>query len=296
MSARGGVLSAVAISVVSALGIALVQPGLATNVHKLREREDVFLLPPPGQLRALSLGYHAAAADLLWAKMLVEYGLHGQEKRKFSEVTRYIDGIIALEPDFPPLYEFVDTILVYTPPPGGTAEDARTARRYLERGMRERPYDAMLAVHAGQFIAFIAPTFLKDEQEIETWRLEGARIIATGIELGGGTHGSLAATTILGKSGETKAKIEHLQRAYAMSDNVEERAQFLRHLRLLAAEADAEAAISAVDREIASYRFLSRTTGLLIGPRRSATRCAGPGSYERPACVRDWQALIDNAK
>ena len=296
MSKSSGPWVAVLFAVLGAFGISRVQPGLATNIHKLHQRDDVFLLPPPTQLRWMTLGYRAAATDLLWAKLLLEYGLHGQEKRQFPDVTRYIDGIIALEPDFPALYDYVDTIIVYTPPPGGNAEDARTARRYLERGMQERPYDGKLAVHAGQFIAFIGPSFIKEEHESERWRVEGAKMIAHGVELGGDTFRSLAASTILGKAGERQAQIEHLQRAFAVSDNPDDRAQFIRKLRALQVDADSELAITAVDRELAPYRFLTRGTGLLLGPRRSPTLCAGPGSFERHGCAADWASLVRDAK
>ncbi len=296
MSKSSGPWVAVLFALLGAFGISRVQPGLATNIHKLHQRDDVFLLPPPTQLRWMTLGYRAAATDLLWAKLLLEYGLHGQEKRQFPDVTRYIDGIIALEPDFPALYDYVDTIIVYTPPPGGNAEDARTARRYLERGMQERPYDGKLAVHAGQFIAFIGPSFIKEEHESERWRVEGAKMIAHGVELGGDTFRSLAASTILGKAGERQAQIEHLQRAFAVSDNPDDRAQFIRKLRALQVDADSELAITAVDRELAPYRFLTRGTGLLLGPRRSPTLCAGPGSFERHGCAADWASLVRDAK
>ncbi|GAC1355760.1 MAG: hypothetical protein NVS3B10_09110 [Polyangiales bacterium] len=296
MSGRLGVWPAVLFALLGVLGISAVQPGLAHNIHKLHQRDDVFLLPPPGELRVMTLGYRAAATDMLWAKLLLEYGVHGQEKRAFPDVTRYIDGILALEPDFPALYDYVDTILVYIPPPGGTAEDARTARRYLERGMQERPYDGKFWVHAGQFIAFIGPAFIKEEKESEQWRVDGAKIIAHGVELGGDTYRSLAASTILGHAGEREAQIQHLQRAFAVSDNPDDRAQFLRKLRALQVDADSELAITAVDRELAPYRFVSRGTGLLIGPRRSAALCAGPGSYERRGCARDWASLVRDAR
>lgn len=289
-------VGALFVAVAAIMGIAAIQPGLATNIHKLHQRDDVFLLPPPDQLRVMTLGYRAAAADMLWAKLVLEYGIHGQEKRPFPDVTRYIDGIIAVESDYPALYDFVDTILVYTPPPGGTAEDARTARRYLERGMQERPYDGKFFVHAGQFIAFIGPSFIKEKTESERWRVEGAKVIAHGVELGGDTSRSLAVTSILGHAGERDAMIEHLQRAFAMSDSPDDRAQFLRRLRSLQVDADAELAITAVDRELASYRFLSRGTGLLIGPRHSPALCAGPGSYERRGCAPDWETLVGEAK
>ncbi len=299
MSLRGlldglvGSVRALAVIAVGALGIALVQPGLARSTHKLRQRDDVFLLPPPKQLRAMTLGYTAAATDLIWAKLILEYGLHWQERRAFPDVTRYIDGILALEPDFPTLYRFVDTILVYTPPPGGNEEDARTARRYLERGTQERPYDPEVWMQYGQFVAFLAPSFLKDEAEIERWRVDGARAITHAVELGGDAQRSLAATTILSKAGEDKATIDHLQRAYAMTEDNEMREQILLQLRKRKASSEAEQAISFVDREWHTrYGFLSRGQTLLLGPSRSPTACAGPASYARGGCAPDWTAAV----
>jgi hypothetical protein len=294
MTSLRAMLPALLVAAVSVVGIAVVQPTLASNTHKLHQRDDVFLLPPPDQLRAMTLGYRAAATDLLWAKLILEYGLHAQEKRPFPDVTRYIDGILTLEADFPAIYDFVDTIVMYPAPPGATDEDAHITRRYLERGTRERPYDQKVWVRYGQFIAFLAPSFLKDKNEIEQWRYDGALALAHAVELGADAQRSLAASTILSHAGERKATIEHLQRAYAMTDDVEMREQFLLKLRALQADAEAERAVTFVDRELKSrYPFLPRGAGLLIGPSRPATTCAGPASYARRGCARDWQRAID---
>ncbi|MBX3193229.1 MAG: hypothetical protein KF819_39965 [Labilithrix sp.] len=295
MNARAAA-AALAIAVVSVAGIGFVQPKLAKDVHKVRLTDDGYYLPPPEQVRAMTLGHRAAAADLLWAKLILEYGLHWQEKRPFPDATRYVDAILAVEPDFPTLYRFIDTILVYTPG-GGTADDARAARRYLERGTRERPYDHEVWLQYGQFIAFLAPSFLTDKDEIEQWRVEGATAIARAVELGSDANRSLAATTILGKSGERKATIEHLQRMYAITEDPELRMQYRLRLQQLQASADAEAAMSVVEREWRTrYPFLTRGQALLLGPRRSATACAGAASYERRGCASDWARAIEEQK
>jgi hypothetical protein len=293
MKGLAGALPALVLAAVCALGIAVVQPSLAESAHKVRQRDDVFLLPPPRELRAMTLGYRAAATDLIWAKLILEYGLHWQERRPFPDVTRYLDGILALEPDFPTVYDFVDTILVYPPPPGGTEQDARTARRYLERGTRERPYDASVWLHYGQFVAFLAPSFLKDEQEIERWRVDGAMAITRAVELGSDAQRSMAATSILSKAGERKATIDHLQRAYAMTDDSDMREQILLKLAHLEADADAERSVSFFEHEWrTTYGFLSRGTVLMIGPRRSPLECAGPTSYGQRGCAKDWPQAI----
>jgi hypothetical protein len=279
-----------------ALGIARVQPRLFADVQVVKQRDDVFLLPPPRQLRAMTMGYCAAATDLLWAKLVLENGLHFTEKRPFPDLPRYVDGILALEPDFPTVYQYVDTMILYAPQ-GNTPENARLVRSYLERGTRERPFDQQMWQQYGQFIAFFAPAFLTDKQEIETWRREGARALARAVELGADPDRSLAASTILGKEGEKKAAIEHLQRAYALSDNPETRRQISFKLRKLEATAESELAVDVVEREWrAHFPFLSKGEALLVGPSRDAAACAGPASFDRKRCARDWTTFIDERR
>lgn len=301
---RAGWIGAIGVACICAALIAFVQPGLAQSIHKVRQRDDVFLLPPPNQLRAMTLGYRAAATDLLWADFILEYGLHWQEKRAFPDATRYADGILALEPDFPTIYHYVDTILVYGPV-GGTADDARKARHYLERGTQERPYDAEVWLQYGQFIAFLAPSFLKDEHEIERWRIEGATALTRAVELGADAQRSLAATTLLRRAGKQQESAEHLSRAYALTDDADVREQILLRINAMRGQAlkgfedQAEGlrATAIVEQEWRSrYGFLSRSQALLIGPSRSPTACAGPSSFERAECARDWASKISASR
>lgn len=286
-------LLSLVVTAVAASGIAVVQPGLARTVHGIRQRdEDVMLLPPPRQLRAMTLGYHAASTDLLWAKLVLEYGLHNQEKRPFANATRYLDAILALEPTFPTLYQFVDTLLLYTPGKIGPAE-ARLARSYLERGTLERPYDPDIWLRLGQFCAFLAPTFLTDKAEIDRWRVEGAQAMTRAVELGSDASKSLSATSILTKSGERRATIDHLQRVYAVTDDAAVREQILLRLQQLESDAGIADAAAVVEREWQTrYGFLPRGVTLLVGPYRSAAKCAGPASYERRGCASDWTGAI----
>lgn len=289
---RREVVVALLLALLGAVAIGAVQPRLAKDLHAVKQRDDVFMLPPPEQLRTASLGYRAASADAIWAMLLVEYGLHWQEKRRFPDAPRYLDGILALEPDFPLVYEFADTVLVFTPF-GAKPEDARLARAYLERGTRERPYDGRVWLHYGQFVAFLGPSFLKDEAEIDQWRKDGATAIATAVELGQDADRALTASSLLGKAGESAAQIQALQRGYALTDNPETRRQILLKLTSLKASTDAEAAVTAVEREWRTrLGFLSRGQALLLGPSRPAAACAGPAAYETPACPRDWSAFV----
>lgn len=284
--ARGALLAA-ALTLACAVGIGLVQPALGSALKRAK-RDDLTYLPPPSQLRAMAFGYRAAGADLLWAKLVVEHGLRWEEKRAFPEISAYVDGILALDPDHPTLYEFVDSLLLFTPT-GATEENTRLARKYLEQGAKQHPYDAKLWLQYGQFIAFLAPSYLKDKAEADQWRREGALAITRAVELGADADRALGATSILTKAGERKAAIAHLQRSYALSDDPETRRQIALKLQKLEAEVASEPAVETVEREWRSrYPFLSRSATLLLGPHRDPAACAGPASHTKKECPPDW--------
>jgi hypothetical protein len=279
---------------VCAAAIGVVQPQVASKLKSVRLDDDTTALPPPKQLRAMSLGYYAAAADLLWAKLLVEYGIRSEQHRSFESLPRFLDAILEFEPTHRTLYQFVDTLLFFKPGGTATEADVRLSRAYLERGTKERPYDHELWLHYGQFIAFLAPSLLKDEAEIERWRKEGALAIAHAVEIGADADRSLAASTVLRKSGgDTAANIQHLQRAFALTDNPDTRHQILLKLQQLQARSDVERVVQIVEHEWHSrYPFLSRGAALLVGPRRDPARCAGPHSHRDQECPEDWPAAI----
>ena len=296
MTARRSDLAALFIMAASAMGIASVQSTLTAAVKHVRLTDDGVALPPPRQLRAMSLGYRSALADLLWAKLLVEQGVRREEKRTFDGVTRYLDGIIELEPDHQTLYEFVDTLLIYPPSRVGTEADARRARAYMESGTRERPYDHDLWLHYGQFIAFLAPSYLEDKDEIERWRKDGALAIAHAVELGANADSRLSAATILTKAGETKAAIQHLQNRYALTEDPDEREQISLKLGSLKATVGLAAAVEVVEGQRRQrYPFLTKGQTLLVGPYRDAARCAGPDSYQTGTCAADWSEAARQA-
>jgi tetratricopeptide (TPR) repeat protein len=275
---------------VSALGIARMQPRLATAVHDVKQQGDVYLLPPPGQLRAMTLGYRAAAADVLWVELLVQYGTHWQEKRPFTDAPHYLDAILALEPTYPLVYKYADTFLVYRPP-RGTEEDWYTAKTYLERGLDQRPWDHEVWMHYGQFLAFMSVTFVADPQAVARFRHEGAQAMMKAVELGGEVDRSISAATLLDKYGERDAAIRQLSRAYAITDDPDEQAEIGRKLDLLEAGAHREEAERRrrllEERWRKEYNFITRDTYMLLGPIPDALRC----KRDAP-CPRDWNEAL----
>jgi hypothetical protein len=282
---------------VTIAGVARTEPRLASVAHAVKERDDVWLLPPPSKLKAATLGYSAAGADLLWAKLLVEYGIHMSEHNPFPDLNVYVDAILALEPGYGPLYDYIDTILVYRPV-HGTEEDARAARRYLELGLEQRPRDHKLWLRYGQFIAFLAPSFLKSDADKDQWRRQGAEAIIRAVELGADADRSLAAASMLRKWGKTDAALRYLRQSYALTDDENTRAEIAAQLRAIDASEEQDAAERTVRAIESRWRrdmpFVPRGEFLLLGPELDPMGCAGLERAGKPSCAHDWdEALTD---
>lgn len=289
---------AVAVAAVACGGIALLQAPLARDLHAVTQREDVVIIPPPDELRLATLGYDAAAVDYLWGKLLVEYGTHVHEKRPL-DVPRYLDAILVLEEDYRPLYRYVDTLLVYRPP-RGTEDDARLARKYLVRGTEVRPYDHEVWMHYGQFVAFLAPSFLSSDAEKDKWREEGARAVARAVELGGDADRSLSAASILSRYGDRDATVRHLRRAYALTEEPQIRESIL--AKLQAMEANAEKADAEQETKVFDAQrrrappFLKFSEFRPTGPYLDTAQCAGLDATTRVECATSWSDLWDRRK
>jgi hypothetical protein len=281
------------IALVAAAGVGRLEGGLSAKAHAAKEQTDVSVLPPPATMKIASLGYDSALADALWAKILVDYGMHWHDHRAFPALESYIDGLLALEPDFPTLFKFVDTLLVYRPP-RGTEVDARRARAYLERGLAARPNDHDLWLRYGQFLAYIAPSFLQSDDDKEAWRTDGARAMVRAVDLGADADRTLSSARLLSRAGDRAAVLQSLRTALALTDDEGEREALLNRLGALEDNPDRESAavagklIDARGREL--FPFLSRTQFLLVGPAPDPLRCAG--ATPQVGCASDWESWL----
>lgn len=296
--------------------VGAVRSTLFSSVTQVKEKDDSYPLPPPAQLPVLSLGYRAAAADLLWSYVMVAQGQHLAQRRRFDNGARYFASIFELEPTYRRPYLLVDSILTFSAKKA-TPEIVREVRALLERGLKERPSDAQLFLQTGSFLAYIAPALLdendgrqgpplerspeeeqrvKDEQN--AWRLEGGRLLMRAAELGAADANlqwhAIAGAAVLNRQGERGAAIAFLERTYELTEDPELREEILRQLRGLRGEDAADRAKSAARRFESAWHgdlpFVSRHMLLLLGPRADAAGCAGPGQSERPECARDWRA------
>jgi hypothetical protein len=289
-----------AILAASLAGLSATQPILARTAHEVKETDDTFALPPPAELHVATLGWDAAVVDLLWADLLVQNGVHFAEKRDFTDIPKYLDAILELEPAYAPVYKYVTSMLAYRPMQG-TLDDVKRARAYMERGTRERPTDPQVWMEYGEFIAFIAPSFMDDPAEWKAWRIDGARAMAHAVELGGDPKRALTASNMLAKAGDTRGTIAFLRRAYAltegsgMEDVHESIGQRLANLEATALREAEDETFRVIEgrrtKDVAGG--VDRGLYLLLGPAPDPFACAGVEGYggpgcERPECCRDW--------
>jgi tetratricopeptide (TPR) repeat protein len=291
-------LIALGVALFAALAIGSVRARVAGLFHQAKTDHDTYTLPSPQQTVAVSLGWRSALADLVYAHVLVSYGLHFQEKRRFEFVGNYLETVNELDPKFRAPYRFADTLLTLGPI-APREKDYYQARKILERGMNELPYDSELWNTAGQFMAYLAPTAFKDPKVKEEWRLEGARRLARACELIGSDENipfhCITAAGIFSKAGQREAMIQFLQRLLVVSDNDDIRQLALGYLGKVAGERERDEAEWRDQRFMVAWgKDLSHVTKnmvLVVGPPLDAAKCAGAPARYAPECAATWRSF-----
>jgi tetratricopeptide (TPR) repeat protein len=281
----------------SIAGVALVRPGLAARFHELRVTSDVYPFGSPDQVVVESLGYRAALADAIFAHVLVSYGLHFQEHRRFEFVGDYIDTATTLDPTFRDPYSFADTLLVMSPEKPRLSDYER-AKELLLRGLKNRPYDTELWLTTGEFLSYLAPPYLEDQNMKSAWRLEGGRILARACELANKNenvpYNCIQAAGLLEEAGEREAAIESMRRLIAVSDDPEIQKIALAYLAKRKDERERAMAERRRDQFRAAWKedlpFVKRDLILVLGPRFDTARCAGTLGNGREGCATSWRA------
>jgi hypothetical protein len=282
----------------AALGVGLLllagsRARFAEAYRRVTARHDTYLLPPAAQTRALSLGYRAAAADLIFGHVLVSAGEHLVEKRLFELGDRYLETINALDPKFRDPYRYADAILtlqaVQVP-----EEMYRKARRILLQGTREFPYDQALWASAGQFLAYLAPGQLKNSAEADEFRQEGARLLAHACELIGSNENipyhCVTAARLFSEAGNRAASQAVLQKLLVVSDDPEIRALAQGQLAAMGVQAHAQR-FEQLKRD--DLPFLSHAGLAALGPRFDPAACAGKrGRGSDDACATTFRERL----
>jgi hypothetical protein len=288
---------AVFVAVGACVAIGLMRPGLAERFHKLRVTSDVYPFGSPEQVVVQSLGYRAALADAIFAHVRVSYGLHFQEHRRFEFVGDYLETVTKLDATFRDPYRYADTFLVFSPEQPRFSDYER-ARDIMLRGLKAFPYDAELWLTTGQYLAYLAPPYLPDQEKRREWRLEGARVLSRACELASRNenipYNCIVAAGLLEQAGEREAAIESLRRLVAVSEDPEIQRLALGYLAKRLDEREKELAELRRDQFRTGWQadlpFVSKDFMLALGPPFDPARCAGPSAGKREACSTSWKA------
>jgi hypothetical protein len=287
--------------------LAWVRSAVAERYSRLRETSDSYALPTPERTRVMTLGYRSAVADFIYAHVLVSYGLHFGEKRRFEHVGDYLETITYLDPQFVQPYLFADALLTLQPE-APRREDYERARELLLRGTQALPYHQEVWFVAGQFIAYIAPPHLDDPDLESAWKLEGAKLLARACELASNNeripHHCVVAARLLNQAGEREAMIQMLERTVAVNDDPEIQRlanATLKQWENMRDETTLQRERAIMELRAADLPYQSKDALLLLGPPLELARCAGlpPGSV--PSSVgcsgswRDWVAPVSLA-
>lgn len=293
MQSRRSNLIALLIIALAALSVNALRRPLNTRFLNTKVQNDVFALPPPRQVVAMSLGYRSALADLIFAHVLVSTGIHVQERRGFEFVGKYIETVNELDPKFAAPYRMADGLITLQAKAVGP-EAYRQARRILERGMAELPYDQRLWTTAGQFLAYLGPTAFSDAKEIDDWRLAGGRVLARACELVGSDenlpHQCVVAAGLLTKSGQALASRQFLERMLQVNDDPEIRSLVSALLKKAVGPAELERVQAHrqafLQAWTADLPFVSRAAISAIGPSWNSANCASLNAD----CATSWRA------
>lgn len=293
-------LGAAMVVVCAVLAVGGVQPRLADGVSRVREKSDIFPLPPLDQLPLFSLGYNAAAADAIWAQTLVVQGLRLQQRRRFDHGAQYFRSILALDPSFRTPYLYVDAVLTFGAV-RAPIEDIVAAREILEAGARARPDDAEIAYQAGSYIAYVAPGYLRNEKLAQEWERDGARYLARAAELGSNDPKiqalSISGATLLSKRGERDAAISMLERALVVATDEATRNDIAARLARFRSESETDSVQTRLRAFELAWRrdlpFVSVSKELLLGAPVDTLRCVGARSRDKGRCEPRWGARLD---
>lgn len=290
---RLGTIVALAVACAGLLLAHALRPSLASDHGSIKASSDVLMLPSAEKVVVASLGYRAALADWIFAQVLVSYGLHLKEKRRFEFIAHYLDVASTLDPKFRAPYYYADTLITMQAQ-ASTRADYEAARRLLERGLKERPFDTELWLVTGQFLAYIAPNYLGDEKLAEAWRADGAKVLARTCELVGSNENipyhCITAASLFDKAGDRDAMVRFLQRAVGVLDDPDLRTVALAYLAKIEGEVARDRHLKRQAALERAYKdelpFLSLNKALVLGPSFDPAACAGA----QELCATSWRA------
>ena len=245
----------------------------AGESHFLRTQryEDVYYLPPPNWLAVFSLGHKEALADLIWCRSLIYFGDELHHRGDVQHIYAYTDAMLALDPYFKKVYQWVSACALYRPGEV-TAADGRRVIGYLERAIHEFPDDGELAWTLGaNYLYELPPLLTSEEEKTEAKRRAIEHLKVAALRGAGPPWLALSTATELGKLGQREQEIEHLQAVYDQVSDPDAKAAIERRLSELRSAAFTEALRRTFEEleanRVRDFPYIDRELYLLVGAR-----------------------------
>ncbi|MFO0693413.1 MAG: hypothetical protein U0230_07650 [Polyangiales bacterium] len=236
-----------------------------------RRYEDVYYVPPPVWLSAMSLGHREALADVLWMKALIYFGDEYIEHGSLEHVFDYGEAILTLDPDFLRAYRWVGMAGMYRPT-GVGPDEVRRSIEYLKRGFARFPESGELAWELGAAYTYELAPLLTDAAERNAARAEGARYLELAARRGAGPPWlALSNASTLLRLGQRQRAADHLREMYLLVRDEATRAEIAQRIAALESETAREALVQTLRNQEAerraNYSYLPASFYELVGPR-----------------------------
>lgn len=193
--------------------------------------EEYVLLPPPQAARFTSLGYNELAADTTWVRALVYYGsqIKGDENYRYLE--KFIDNIIALDPQFKRAFTWAVSAVTYKNGQG-TQEEFRIAANYYEKAIKVYPEDWEFAWRGGLLYWF--DVWDEDPTKNAQFKERGAELMERATRSPGAPdHLAGKATTMRTKLGQKERALDLLKERLFTTDDPKARENIMRRFRTI---------------------------------------------------------------
>ncbi len=233
---------------------------------------DTFYLPPSSSLKVASMGHTELAADLLHARANVYFGTQMHARVPTKWLANYLHAAMDLDPKFERPYLAGAAMLIYN---GQriTPDMVLAAIGVLERGHKAFPFDWEFPFQIGFNYLFELPQDAgEDDPRVPGWRQRGVDFLRQAALYEGVPYyiPNLVAR-MLTKQGAEDLAIQHLEQAYAVASNPDERAKI--HSKLIAlharrASTDLEEGLKAYRRMIdQGYPYAPEAFSVVVGRR-----------------------------
>src|ERR1035437_4303199 len=127
------VLAMIAMLAICAILVARADALLGGELPARSASVELIYLPPTRFLRAVSLGYEHALADLLWFRTINYFGQHVQMDRMYPWLAHMCDVVTELDPRAEHVYHFGGVMLPWE------ADRVDDGIALLEKGIRNMP-------------------------------------------------------------------------------------------------------------------------------------------------------------